>query len=385
MERLRHILRTTRTKVPAIHLIDTRKLFFEAGIALLALGILIVLLAKNVSAEAADNILRPLLGEKGTLALEALYFNTQDTFNAGEYTLLGSKSLAVTDDSSLQATKINNIDKMDLKNIPSDPGFPPLAQEGQWLPLTQNLFPGQTVMAKTFIRPDADRAYAIAYLVKIDMHKLGIGAEAGTYYPGGGRGPGIVPKNIQASQDLLAVFNGGFQKKDGEYGMVVGSKTYVPLKINMPTLVLYKNGNATFVTYTGQTFASDAAALRQNGPYLIENGVITPYVEQGNDTWGRTITNNMYTWRSGLGITKKGNLVYAAGNSLIPQTLAKALQKAGAVNAIQLDINPPWVRFIQYQSIGNGQYSFTPLLPSMQGGREYLKGYNKDFFYIYKK
>ena len=60
----------------------------------------------------------------------------------------------------------------------------PLPEEGVWKPIPQKLYPGQTILAKTFIRPDIQRPYATVSLVKMDMKKLGIGTEAGTYYPG---------------------------------------------------------------------------------------------------------------------------------------------------------------------------------------------------------
>jgi hypothetical protein len=94
----------------------------------------------------------------------------------------------------------------------------------------------------------------------------------------------------------------------------------------------------------------------------------------------------MYTWRSGIGITKNGDLLYACGPSLIPETLAEALQRAGAVDAMQLDINPFWVRFTFFQTIGKGQYTNTQLTPELvNGGPEFLNGYRKDFFYVYKQ
>lgn len=285
--------------------------------------------------------------------------------------------------------KISSNEAMMLKNIPLQSSFSPLPQEGIWQPIPETLFPHDVVLAKTFIRPDPQRSYAIVSLVKMDMKKLGIGAQAGTYYPGGTHGvwgSGYVPKNIQQSNSLLAVFNGGFQEKDGHYGMIVGKKTYVPLRKDIPLFILYKDGSSAFADYTGQTIPASAAAIRQNGPYLIHDGEITQYIEQGPDTWGRTTTNSMYTWRSGIGVTKNGNLIYAVGNSLIPQTLAKAFKDPGAVTAIQLDINPYWVRFILYNSVGNGNYSYYPLLNNMHnGGSEYLHKYNKDFFYVYKK
>ncbi len=341
-----------------------------------------------IQAQAADSILRPLIGEKNTLLLESEYFGAQDKLNAMRYSLLGQSAPVYSSVASQKNIQVKNTNQMNLTNIPVPNSLKPLAEEGVWFPIAQNLYPGQEIIARTFIRPDLTHPYAIVSLVKMDMKKLSIGITAGTYYPGGYHhmyGPGTIPQNVLSQNLLLAAFNGGFQVRDGHYGMVVGGKTYVPLRTDMPLLAIYKDGSAGFIDYTGQALPVNVAAVRQNGPYLVKNGVITPYVEQGPDTWGRTTTNSMYTWRSGIGITKNGNLIYAVGNSLIPQSLSEALLKAGAVNAIQLDINPPWVRFIVYEGTGNGKYNFFPLLQSMTGGFNFLRGYNKDFFYIYKK
>ncbi len=119
---------------------------------------------------------------------------------------------------------------------------------------------------------------------------------------------------------------------------------------------------------------------------LIEDGSITVENPDSQQVWGRVVGDGTYTWRSGIGITKNGELLFAAGNNLSPQTLAQALSVAGAVNAIQLDINPHWVRFNIFNSTGSGQYDSAPLNKDMQdGSKEYLNGYQKDFFYVYKK
>lgn len=59
---------------------------------------------------------------------------------------------------------------------------------------------------------------------------------------------------------------------------------------------------------------------------------------------------------------------------------------AGVVSAIQLDINPHWVRFNISNPTGFGTYDSTPLNAAMDdGAKEYLNGYQKDFFYLYKR
>ena len=52
--------------------------------------------------------------------------------------------------------------------------------------------------------------------------------------------------------------------------------------------------------------------------------------------------------RSGAGVTADGALVYVAGPALTARSSAESLQRAGAVRAMTLDINPEWVTFNFY-------------------------------------
>jgi hypothetical protein len=72
--------------------------------------------------------------------------------------------------------------------------------------------------------------------------------------------------------------------------------------------------------------------------------------------------------RSGIGITANGALVYVAGPALTARSLAESLQRAGAVRAMTLDINPEWVTF-NFYSHPAGQpldVTGTKLYPEMQ-------------------
>ena len=71
---------------------------------------------------------------------------------------------------------------------------------------------------------------------------------------------------------------------------------------------------------------------------------------QDNDpaNWGYTLGNKVLVWRSGLGETANGALVYVAGPGLSADSLAELLARAGAVRAMELDINSDWVDFFTY-------------------------------------
>ena len=90
-------------------------------------------------------------------------------------------------------------------------------------------------------------------------------------------------------------------------------------------------------------------------------------------------------WRSGLGVTADGALVYVGGPGLNIMDLANILVRAGAVRAMELDINTDWVNFTTYQPRprtgrpppANG----TELLPGMTGtpGRYFESWWARDF------
>ena len=53
-------------------------------------------------------------------------------------------------------------------------------------------------------------------------------------------------------------------------------------------------------------------------------------------------------WRSGLGVTSDGALVYVGGTGLSIVDLANLLVRAGAVRAMEMDINTDWVNFTHF-------------------------------------
>jgi hypothetical protein len=89
--------------------------------------------------------------------------------------------------------------------------------------------------------------------------------------------------------------------------------------------------------------------------------------------------------RSGIGVTADGALVYVAGPALTARSLAESLQRAGAVRAMTLDINPEWVtfNFYSYAAGHPDDVSGTKLYPEMERSADrYLPPYweSRDFF-----
>src|SRR5882672_2047952 len=78
---------------------------------------------------------------------------------------------------------------------------------------------------------------------------------------------------------------------------------------------------------------------------LIENGVVNP---TGLKRWGNTVeelSDGTHTYRSAVGMTKNGHLMYVWGDDLSASTMALAMVRAGCDYAIHLDMNFGHSRF----------------------------------------
>jgi hypothetical protein len=83
-----------------------------------------------------------------------------------------------------------------------------------------------------------------------------------------------------------------------------------------------------------------------------------------------------------VGVDRHGNLIYAAANYQTVGSLAAIMIRAGAVRAMEMDINTYWTSFITYKHPGAGDPA--NLLPSMdRSPLRYLTPDDRDFFAVY--
>src|SRR5450756_2927632 len=159
---------------------------------------------------------------------------------------------------------------------------------------------------------------------------------------------------------LLATFNSGFQFADAHGGFVVNGRTYEPLVAGQGTLVMYRDGHVDVLSWHGGTTAGpDVVVARQNLPLIVSDA--QPNAKLGvPNLWGATLGNAVRVWRSGIGVDARGNLIYLAAPEQTAASLARALIHAGAVRAIELDINAEWSSFITYPRAGAGAHSQPP-------------------------
>ena len=110
-------------------------------------------------------------------------------------------------------------------------------------------------------------------------------------------------------------------------------------------------------------------------------GRVDPNLSDGPE-WGATLGNKVYVWRSGVGIDRHGNLIYAAANDLTVASLAQILVHARAVRAMELDINSYWPSFITYRFPG-AAHPANLLTDMVRSPLRYLTPDDRDFFAVY--
>jgi hypothetical protein len=184
---------------------------------------------------------------------------------------------------------------------------------------------------------------------------------------------------------LIAAFNGGFKLTYPDVGFVSGRHVAVPLKSGLASIVTYTDGTTDIGAWHAglPTSHKRVFSVLQNQRLLVDHGVTAASAATCIETcWGETLGAHKRVARSGLGITADGELVWAAGEHLLPADLAKTLISAGAVRAIELDINPFWVAGYLYLHHRSGP-SPVPVVPGQHGIEgELLEPDNRDFLAI---
>jgi hypothetical protein len=259
----------------------------------------------------------------------------------------------------------------------------PLAGEGVWRPTGAPVDGRPPVLVTTF-RSEVDYPRIVAYVAWFDHTRTAAAWYPGRYEPPSAplRGPMSIPSDQRWR--LLATFNGGFIYTDGHNGSSIGGVGYEPLKQGLATLIAYRDGRVDVKMWTGGPVAGrNVAFARQSLPLIVDHGRLNPALNDSSQ-WGFTLGNAVRVWRTGAGIDRRGNLIYAAADDQTVVTLARILQRAGAVRAMQLDINPEWPTLITYIH-DHGTIPVEVVPNPMQPSTRYLVPDDRDFFAIYRR
>jgi hypothetical protein len=231
-----------------------------------------------------------------------------------------------------------------------------------------------------------DRAYprVLAYAAWFDHTRTAVASYPGRYEPprAAARGPMMVPYGQRWR--LLATFNSGFTYAYGGNGSSVNGRVNEPLKVGLATLVGYKDGRIAIVKWSRSSNPRrNIAWTRQSLPPIVWNGKLNPNLDNSLK-WGEALGGSIRVWRTGVGIDRRGNLIFVAADGQTVTSLARVLKHVGAVRAMQFDINPFWHTLITYAHHRGLHPTMVEPQPNHTAGR-YLTPDDRDFFAVYRR
>jgi len=231
-----------------------------------------------------------------------------------------------------------------------------LGGQGRWQPTGRLVDGVPAVYETTLVPPGGTQPAGIAWM---DTTLLSARLYSGSSSPGGGPYRYTAPIEPAQAVSLVAAFNGGFKMADAHGGYYTEGRVIDPLVSGAASLIILADGSVRVGAWdTDVRMAPDVVAVRQNLVPLIAGGRPTALAASADwQAWGNTcgasscaasVPGIEHQWRSGVGVTADGALVYAVGSGLDPLQLADLLVRAGVVRGMQLDINPSWPVFASY-------------------------------------
>jgi hypothetical protein len=214
--------------------------------------------------------------------------------------------------------------------------------------------------------------------VRLDLHAgSSDGGVTGWRY-----GDQISPSEIH---HVIAAFNGGFKLTYADVGFLSGGHVAVPLKDGLASIVTYTN-ETTAIGAWGEGVPSaglSVYSVLQNQRLLVDHGQLAASAASCViECWGETIGGATSVARSALGITADGQLVWAAGEPLLPSQLGAAMVRAGVVRALELDINPDWVAGYLYVHRPTGPEAIQATPGQIGIAGKFLEPYSRDFLAV---
>ena len=267
------------------------------------------------------------------------------------------------------------------------PAKQPLPGEGVWHVAGRTTANGIPTMYEAFVRPDAVHTSYVVGVVWMDTNLLTALLYSGSQIPGGGPFWHQAPISVAKSKTLVAAFNSGFLMQNAHGGYYTDDRTYKKLRNGAASVVIFKNGRMVVAKWGRDVLMTNQiASVRQNLDLIVDNSKEIHGLRNPKSTkWGTVVGPNQDVWRSGLGITKSGALVYVGGPGMSLSDLADVMLRAGVEEGMELDYGLDWVQFSSFAGVpgraidgSNG----TSLLSSMPGepSRYFSSFWEHDFF-----
>jgi len=262
---------------------------------------------------------------------------------------------------------------------------PALPNEGDWS-LIGNVH-GQGAIYRTEMRASSVYSSYVAGIVSMNQNLVRFELRPGAEDPGPGNWGGAVDYlPLGTRSGLLATFNSGFKIASSGGGFYLNGGTAGTLTPGIASVVYYRDGHIAIGNW-GQSvhMTPDVAGVRQNLHLIVENGQVPSSVDFNvESSWGATLGGGYYVWRSGIGITADNRVIFVYGPSLNVRELGDLLQRAGAVTAMELDINPEWTDFMYY--LPGAPPTPEALLPNQaQPANRYYTPASRDFTAVFAR
>ena len=282
--------------------------------------------------------------------------------------------------------------------FPPEAATPPSAKsavagDGEWTRLGsagERIAEGDPVMFKTVIHPHAVSRFITVTVVAIDLAQVEPFWVPGTDDPKLEQlpeavTPGLIPP---AHHDrLLAVTNGGFAPRHGKWGMGVAGVTLVEPRDGGCTVTIDGEGRMAIAPSAEVTKLESLRVWRQTPPCLLDDGALHPHLEKGQlRVWAGRDPGRKTRRRSAMGLDGTGRILfYGMGVETEADDLARGMAAVGAKNAVELDINYSWTKFLVFG--GEPLKVTSTLIEYMKHStRGYVeKSAFRDFFYLLRR
>ena len=196
------------------------------------------------------------------------------------------------------------------------------------------------------------------------------------------RGP-VAPADTQPetwTAHMVAAFNGAFKLADHVGGYYYRGRMVSPLRSGYAAFAVHRDGSLSVGVWGKDLYmTSDLVVVRQNLKPIVFNGVSQTSASDVSSTWGLTLQRLRAVNRSALGQRADGSLVFVFGHLVTPETIAQALIRAGAREAMMLDMNVVWPTGFVYTHTGGHIVGKRINANIKKSPSIYLAQFSKDF------
>jgi hypothetical protein len=247
---------------------------------------------------------------------------------------------------------------------------------------------GQASVQEALVRPDTTSSSYLTSVVVMNGQSTRLSLHPGMMDPGNPKAfHSLAHISNRTSSRLLSTFNSGFLVQDSQGGFYLNGTTAGHLRAGAASIVTYKDGHTDIGAWGREVrMTADVVSVRQNLRLIVDGSRPVSNMEAAvASRFGASAAASHRTWRSGLGVTAAGDLVYVMGDALTTNSLAAVLAHAGAVRALQLDINFHSTAYIWYSAGVNGLVKAHKILTPAHGASMYFDNAARDFFAVYAR